>query len=81
MQDHKKGSRKGGRSDMPNGECAVGASNKARIEGLEMKQVTQDAAIEKVADKLDRINWWLVMLLGGMVVSLALQIAGRVAAG
>lgn len=59
----------------------MGASNKARIEGLEMKQVTQDAAIEKVADKLDRINWWLVMLLGGMVVSLALQIAGRVAAG
>jgi len=66
---------------MPNGDCPVGSANKARIEGLEVKQVTQDAAIEKVADKLDRINWWLVMLLGGMVVSLALQIAGRVAAG
>lgn len=66
---------------MPNGDCAVGASNKARIEGLEMKQVTQDAAIEKVADKLDRINWWLVALLGGMVVSLALQIAGKVGSG
>ena len=63
---------------MPNGECAVGASNRARIEGLEKGQRVQDAAIEKVADKLDRINWWLVVLLGGMVVSLALQIAGRV---
>jgi len=62
---------------MPNGDCPVGSANKARIEGLEMKQVTQDAAIEKVADKLDRINWWLVALLGGMVVSLVLQIAGR----
>lgn len=66
---------------MPNGDCAVGASNKARIEGLEMKQVTQDAAIEKVSDKLDRINWWLVALLGGMVVSLALQIANGVTKG
>ena len=66
---------------MPNGDCAAGASNKARIEGLEMKQVTQDAAIERVADKLDRINWWLVMLLGGMLVSLGLQIAGRAVGG
>ena len=45
---------------MPNGDCAVGASNKARIEGLEAKQITQDTAMEEVADKLDRINWWLV---------------------
>ena len=64
---------------MPNGDCAVGSANKARIEGLEAKQVTQDAAILRVEDKLDRINWWLVALLGGMVVSLGLQIAGRVA--
>ena len=60
---------------MPNGDCPVGSANKARIEGLEAKQVTQDAAIRRVEDKLDRINWWLVALLGGMVVSLALQIA------
>lgn len=60
---------------MPNGDCPVGSANRARIEGLEAKQVTQDAAIGKVSDKLDRINWWLVALLGGMVVSLALQIA------
>jgi hypothetical protein len=66
---------------MPNGDCPVGSANKARIEGLEAKQVTQDAAIEKVADKLDRINWWLVALLGGMVVSLALQIANGVTKG
>ena len=66
---------------MPNGECAVGASNRARIEGLEKGQRVQDAAIERVADKLDRINWWLVMLLGGMLVSLGLQIAGRAVGG
>lgn len=63
---------------MPNGDCPVGSANKARIEGLEAKQVTQDAAIRRVEDKLDRINWWLVALLGGMVVSLALQIANGV---
>lgn len=66
---------------MPNGDCAVGSANKARIGLLEQKQVTQDAAIEKVSDKLDRINWWLVALLGGMVVSLALQVAARVGVG
>ncbi len=63
---------------MPNGECVVGASNKARIEGLEKGQRVQDAAIEKVADKLDRINWWLVATLGGVVVNLLLQVVGRV---
>ena len=63
---------------MPNGDCPVGSANRARIEGLEAKQVTQDAAIRRVEDKLDRINWWLVALLGGMVVSLALQIANGV---
>ncbi len=68
---------KGG-DHMPNGDCPVGSANKARIGGLEAKQVTQDAAIRRVEDKLDRINWWLVALLGGMVVSLALQIANGV---
>lgn len=63
---------------MPNGECAVGASNRARIEGLEKGQRVQDAAIEKVAEKLDRINWWLVATLGGVVVNLLLQVVGRV---
>ena len=63
---------------MPNGDCAVGSANRARIEGLEAKQITQDAAIEKIADKLDRINWWLVATLGGVVVNLLLQVVGRV---
>lgn len=66
---------------MPNGDCPVGSANHARIKGLEARQITQDAAIEKVSDKLDRINWWLVVLLGGMVVSLALQIANGVTKG
>ncbi len=69
---------------MPNGECHVGASNKAKIEALNREQKAQNENIEKVGkqiekveDKLDRINWWLVATLGGVVVSLFLQIANR----
>lgn len=62
---------------MPNGECAIGAANRAKIEGLEKEQLTQNNAIKDVSDKLDRINWWLVLTLGGVVVNLVLQLAGR----
>jgi len=66
---------------MSNGECVVGARNAADIKNLQREQQTQNAAIQKVNDKLDKINWWLVATLGGVVVNLLLQIAGRVAAG
>ena len=62
---------------MPNGECYVGAANKAEIEALKREQKTQNEAIKDVSIKLDRINWWLVATLGGVVVNLLLQIVGR----
>jgi hypothetical protein len=62
---------------MPNGECHVGAANRAEIEALKREQKTQNEAIKDVSIKLDRINWWLVATLGGVVVNLLLQIVGR----
>lgn len=62
---------------MSNGECAVGSANKAKIENLEKKQASQDALIQRVDEKLDKMNWWLVALLGGMVVSLIMQLTGK----
>lgn len=66
---------------MPNGDCVIGAECKTEIAGLKEGKKVQDAAIQRVESKLDRINWWLVALLGGMVVSLALQIANGVTKG
>ncbi len=63
---------------MANGDCVVGAANKARIEAIERDQKIQREAVAKVDDKLNKINWWLVATLGGVVVNLLLQIAGRV---
>ncbi len=63
---------------MANGDCVVGAGNKARIEAIERDQKIQREAVAKVDDKLNKINWWLVATLGGVVVNLLLQIAGRV---
>lgn len=63
---------------MPNGECVVGARNATDIKNLQQEQKTQNDAIQKVNDKLDRMNWWLVATLGGVVVNLLLQVVGRV---
>ena len=63
---------------MSNNQCPVGAANAADIKNLQRSQKEQGDVIRRVEDKIDKINWWLVALLGGMVVSLALQIAGRV---
>ena len=63
---------------MANGNCAVGAANRAEIEALKREQKTQNESIKDVSVKLDRINWWLVATLGGVVVNLLQQIAGRV---
>lgn len=63
---------------MANGDCPIGAANRAEIEALKREQKTQNEAIRTVNDKLDKINWWLVATLGGVVVNLLLQIAGRV---
>ena len=63
---------------MANGDCVVGAGNKARIEAIERDQKIQREAVAKVDDKLNKINWWLVATLGGVVVNLLLQITGRV---
>lgn len=62
---------------MANGNCAVGAANRAEIEALKREQKTQNEAIRTINDKLDKINWWLVATLGGVVVNLLLQVAGR----
>lgn len=59
---------------MPNGDCTVGATNRAKIEALEREQNELRGTIKAVADKLDKINWWLVATLGGVVVNLVLQI-------
>ena len=59
---------------MPNGECAVGARNAADIKNLQKDRDVHSSAIEKVNSKLDSINTWLLVTLGGVVVTLALQL-------
>lgn len=60
---------------MANGNCPVGAANHAEIEALKREQKSQNHTIQKVSDKLDKINWWLVATLGGVVVNLLLQVS------
>ncbi|NLA05769.1 MAG: hypothetical protein GX881_08685 [Firmicutes bacterium] len=63
---------------MSNSSCPVGAANAAKIDALNREQEVQRKAVGAVNDRLDKINWWLVATLGGVVVNLLLQIAGRV---
>ena len=62
---------------MANGDCPIGAAHTADIKALQREQKTQNEAIRTVNVKLDKINWWLVATLGGVVVNLLLQVAGR----
>ena len=66
---------------MSNGDCVIGARNREAIANLKQEQQTQNDAIQKVNDKLDKINWWLVATLGGVVVNLLLQLAAAVSKG
>ena len=63
---------------MSNSSCPVGAANAAKIDALNREQEVQRKAVGAVNDKLDKINWWLVATLGGVVVNLLLQISARI---
>lgn len=41
-----------------------------RVEALENWQQRQNGALLRMADRLDRFQWWLVLVLGGLVVNL-----------
>jgi len=63
---------------MPNGDCVVGAECKARIDNLEKADVAKKSAIDKVNTKLDSINAWLLVTVGGVAVTLLLQVINLV---
>lgn len=63
---------------MPNGDCVIGAECKAKIQNLEKSDAMHETAIEKVNSKLDSINSWLLVTVGGVAVTLLLQIINMV---
>ncbi|MDP3058516.1 MAG: hypothetical protein Q8N36_03565 [bacterium] len=54
-------------------EVTVGR-HEERIGALEGYQVKQNGCLLRLEAKMDSLNKWLMMLLGGMVVSLVLLI-------
>ncbi|MGI6352545.1 MAG: hypothetical protein ACOX6M_12745 [Armatimonadota bacterium] len=44
------------------------------IENLKGWQKTQNGHLEKIDEKLDRFQWWLVLALGGIAANLAVVI-------
>lgn len=52
---------------MSNGKCAVGAGNRQAIEDLQ-------AWVGTLGKKLDRIELWLVGVLGAMVLNLVVMV-------
>lgn len=46
----------------------------AEVDNLRDWQNQQNGTLQKLAEKVDRIQWYLTTLLGGLAVSLFLQI-------
>jgi len=40
-----------------------------RVEGLEAWQRTQNGSLQRLADRIDRLNWWIVGIAGGVAVA------------
>lgn len=40
-----------------------------RVEALEGWQKTQNGTLQRLADRLDRLNWWIVGIAGGVAVA------------
>lgn len=48
-----------------------------RLEALEEYKKTQNGALIRLADRVDRFQWWLVVLLGGVVANLAVMLSRK----
>lgn len=40
-----------------------------RIESLEAWQRDQNGSLQRLADRIDRLNWWIVGIAGGVAVA------------
>ena len=57
---------------------ATVAAHGARLDSLEAYQDKQNGHLERIDEKIDSINKWLIGLLGSTIVSLILLIANLV---
>ncbi len=58
-----------------NGDCPVGAKNKADINNFEREQKEQNRRISKVEGKLDQLTYLVIATLAGVVINLVLLLA------
>ncbi|MBT9167928.1 MAG: hypothetical protein DDT20_00880 [Firmicutes bacterium] len=57
------------------------ARHEERISTLEEYQIKQNCCLQRVEDKLNALQMWLIGLMGGMIVSLVLLIINLIARG
>ncbi len=48
-----------------------------RVDKLESWQTKQNGTLQRLEEKIDRFMWWIIGVLGGVIVQLALTILKR----